>query len=378
MRKKKISFSGTKLMQGNEAIALGALAADCKFFAGYPITPASEIPEILSSKMFAENGVFMQMEDELCSICACVGASWGGSRVMTATSGPGFSLMQEGIGYGIVSETPLVIVDIMRGGPSTGQPTKSSQQDIMQVRYGSHGDYEVIALTPSDAQEAFQFTVRAFNLADEYRVPVFVMADEVVGHTREKVNIPEEVEIFDDKYEGICREYYKPDDRGIPPRIHFYEGHACLVDGQLHDSRGVRAGHDAKLSADAVRRYCHKITDNVDDITSVEKFNLDDAEIVLVAYGSVSRPCKQAVIEARKAGVKTGLLKLNNVWPCPEKEIEAACSNARKVIVPEMNMGQYLKEVQRIAGKDKVVGLPSLGGVLHTPSVILEKVLEVK
>ena len=199
MRVKKLENSGPKLMQGNEACAAGALAADCRFMAGYPITPATEIPEYLSSKMFEAGGVFMQMEDELASINAVIGASWGGARAMTATSGPGYSLMIEGIGYAAETETPLVVVNVMRGGPATGQPTCTSQDAIMQTRYGGHGDYEIIALTPSSVQEAFDFTVRAFNLAEKYRVPVFVLSDETVGHTREKLVIPETVEIFDDK-----------------------------------------------------------------------------------------------------------------------------------------------------------------------------------
>ena len=204
MKVKKLSNSGVKLMQGNEACAAGALAADCKFMAGYPITPATEIPEYLSSSMFAADGVFMQMEDELASINAVIGASWGGARAMTATSGPGFTLMQEALGYAAVTETPLVVINVMRGGPATGQPTCTSQDAVMQARYGGHGDYEIIALTPSSVQEAFDFTVRAFNLADKYRVPVLVLSDETVGHTREKLVIPETVEIFDDKYEGVC------------------------------------------------------------------------------------------------------------------------------------------------------------------------------
>ena len=249
MSMQKVSNSGPKLMQGNEACAAGALAAGCRFMAGYPITPATEIPEYLSDKMFAAGGVFMQMEDELASINAVIGASWGGARAMTATSGPGFTLMQEGIGYAIVSETPLVIVNVMRGGPATGQPTCTAQDAVMQARYGGHGDYEIIALTPSSVQETFDFTVRAFNLADKYRVPVFVLSDETVGHTREKLVIPDEVEIFDEKFEGRCTAYFQPDEHKIPPRIRCFEGHNVLVDGQLHDERGIRAGTDPKVCA---------------------------------------------------------------------------------------------------------------------------------
>ena len=378
MKVKKLSNSGVKLMQGNEACAAGALAADCKFMAGYPITPATEIPEYLSSSMFAADGVFMQMEDELASINAVIGASWGGARAMTATSGPGFTLMQEALGYAAVTETPLVVINVMRGGPATGQPTCTSQDAVMQARYGGHGDYEIIALTPSSVQEAFDFTVRAFNLADKYRVPVLVLSDETVGHTREKLVIPETVEIFDDKDEGVCTEYFKPDENGIPPRLHFFEGHNVLVDGQLHDERGIRAGTDPKVCAAAIRRYCSKILDNIDDTTSVEEFFLDDADTVVVAYGSVSRSALSAVRRARNGGMKVGMLKLNTVWPVPEKEIRKACANARRVIVPEMNVGDYMREVQRIAGYDKVEGFSSIGGVFPAPKAIYEKIVEVK
>lgn len=378
MRLKKLTDCGSKLMQGNEACAAAALAADCKFMAGYPITPATEIPEYLSSKMFAAGGVFMQMEDELASINACIGASWGGARAMTATSGPGFTLMLEGIGYAACTETPLVIINVMRGGPATGQPTCTAQDAVMQARYGGHGDYEIIALTPSSVQEAFDFTVRAFNLADKYRVPVFVLSDETVGHTREKLIIPEEVEIFDDRFEGKCSEYFKPDDKGIPPRIRFFEGHGVLVDGQLHDERGVRQGTDAEICSRAIHRYCSKILDNIDDITSVERFYLDDAETVLVAYGSVSRSALSAVNRARGEGIKVGLLKLNTVWPVPEKEIREACAGVKRVIVPEMNVGQYLREVQRVAGYDKVEGFSSIGGAFPHPNSIYSKIVEVK
>ena len=378
MSMQKVSNSGPKLMQGNEACAAGALAAGCRFMAGYPITPATEIPEYLSDKMFAAGGVFMQMEDELASINAVIGASWGGARAMTATSGPGFTLMQEGIGYAIVSETPLVIVNVMRGGPATGQPTCTAQDAVMQARYGGHGDYEIIALTPSSVQETFDFTVRAFNLADKYRVPVFVLSDETVGHTREKLVIPDEVEIFDEKFEGKCTAYFQPDEHKIPPRIRCFEGHNVLGDGQLHDERGIRAGTDPKVCAAAIHRYCDKILDNIDDITSVEGFFLDDAETVVVAYGSVSRSALSAVRRARDEQHKVGLLKLNTIWPVPEKEIRAACANAKRVIVAEMNVGDYAREVQRVVGYDKVETFSSIGGVFPAPTAIYNQIVEVK
>ncbi len=378
MRMKKTGNPGVRLMQGNEACAAAALDAECRFMAGYPITPATEIPEYLSDKMFEAGGVFMQMEDELASINAVIGASWGGARSMTATSGPGFTLMLEGLGYAAVTETPLVVINVMRGGPATGQPTCTSQDAVMQARYGGHGDYEIIALTPSSVQEAYDFTVRAFNLADKYRVPVFVLSDETVGHTREKLTIPESVEIFDEKYQGKCTAFFKPDEHNIPPRIRFFEGHNVLVDGQLHDERGIRSGTDAKICGDAIRHYCGKILDNIDDISSVEALELSDAETVVITYGSVSRSARSAVMRARKEGMKVGMLKLNTVWPVPEKEICEACKNARRVIVPEMNVGQYIREIQRIAGYDKVEGFSSIGGVFPAPAAIYKKIVEVK
>lgn len=378
MRLKKVADCGSKLMQGNEACAAAALAADCKFMAGYPITPATEIPEYLSSKMFAEGGVFMQMEDELASVNACIGASWGGARAMTATSGPGFTLMLEGIGYAACTETPLVIINVMRGGPATGQPTCTAQDAVMQARYGGHGDYEIIALTPSSVQEAFDFTVRAFNLADKYRVPVFVLTDETVGHTREKLVVPEEVEIFDGKYEGVCREYYKPGENGVPPYIKFFQGHNVIVEGQLHDELGVGKGTDAAICSRAIHHYCSKILDNIDDITSVERFYLDDAETVIVAYGSVSRSALSAVNRARGEGTKVGMLKLNTVWPVPEKEIREACAGAKRVIVPEMNVDQYVREVQRLVGCGKVENFSSIGGAFPHPNAIYSRIVEVK
>lgn len=376
MSKKKLKDWGPKLMQGNEACAAAALAAGCRFMAGYPITPATEIPEYLSDKMFAEGGVFMQMEDELASINAVIGASWGGARAMTATSGPGFTLMLEAIGYAVVTETPLVIINVMRGGPATGQPTCSSQDAVMQARYGGHGDYEIIALAPSSVQEAFDFTLRAFDLADKYRVPVFVLSDETVGHTREKLTIPQEVEIFDQRFEGRCLNYYQPDENKIPPRIRFFEGHNVLVDGQLHDERGIRAGTEADVCAAAIERYRDKILDNIEDISSVERFWLEDADTVLIAYGSVSRSALSAVRRAREEGHKAGMLKLNTVWPVPEQEIKEACAGAKRVIVAEMNTGDYKREVQRVAGYDKVEGFSSLGGVFPAPRAIYSKIVQ--
>jgi 2-oxoglutarate ferredoxin oxidoreductase subunit alpha len=377
MIEKTLDNHGVKIMQGNVACAEGALAGGCTFFAGYPITPASEVPEHISQRIFEVGGYFTQMEDELASVCAIMGARWGGSKSMTATSGPGFSLMMEGLGYGIVTETPMVILNVMRGGPSTGQPTSSAQQDIYQAKYGSHGDYELIVLCPSSVQETFDFTVRAFNLSEQFRVPVILLTDETLGHMREKIVIPEKVEIFEEKFEGICKEYYKPDEKNIPPRISFFEGHNVIVDGQLHDDRGIRAGHIAEISAAAVNRYNDKILDNIDEITDIEEFMVEDAEYLIISYGSVARPSIKAMKIAREKGIKVGMLKVNTIWPFPEKEIKSACAKVKKIIVPEMNVGKYNREIERVTEQDKVVGIPSLGGTLHRPEMIVEKIEEI-
>ena len=367
---------GVRLWQGNEACAYGALAAGCRFFAGYPITPASEIPEILSESMYKAGGSFVQMEDELASIGAVVGASCAGIRSMTATSGPGFSLMQETLGYAIETETPIVILDVQRGGPSTGQPTASSQQDVMQARYGTHGDYGIIVLTPSSVQECFDFTVRAFNLADEYRVPVIILSDEAIGHLREKILVPENIDIFDDHYQGICRDYYKPDNRLIPPRIHFFEGHCMLLDGQHHDEKSIRAGHKADISAALVQRLCAKIESHTDEISTVQKTGKANASISVIAYGSVYRAAKSAVHKAISDGMDVNLLKIDTLWPCPEKQILQFCGKAKQVFVPEMNAGQYVREISRVLGIDRVTSLPSLGGILHRPQEIYNALQE--
>lgn len=376
MRTKELKFSGTHIMQGNEACAYGAIAADCRFFAGYPITPASEVPEILSELMFKAKGSFIQMEDELASIGAAIGASAAGVRSMTATSGPGFSLMQETLGYAIETETPLVILDVQRGGPSTGQPTASSQQDVMQSRYGTHGDYGIIVLSPASVQECFDFVVRAFNLADEYRVPVIVLSDEAIGHLREKLVVPEQVELFDEHYQGICRNYYEPDQRLIPPRIHFFEGHSMLMDGQHHDARAIRAGHLADVSAALVKRLCDKIQTHTEEIATYQVIGPEAAEVTLVAYGSTSRSAMSAVRKAMDENLSVNMIKLDTLWPVPEEAIQRVCAAARRVIVPEMNAGQYVREIQRIAGIDRTAPLTSLGGVLPSPQTILDAIRE--
>ncbi|MHC1762534.1 MAG: 2-oxoacid:acceptor oxidoreductase subunit alpha [Negativicutes bacterium] len=369
-----------KIIHGNEACVEGALIAGCQFFAGYPITPASEVAEIMAKKMPNNKGVFIQMEDELASINALVGAVWGGMKAMTATSGPGFSLMQEGIGYAVVTETPCVILNVMRGGPSTGQPTMSSQHDVYQAKYGSHGDYEIIVLTPASAQEALDLTIRAFNLSEQFLVPVIILTDEIIAHTRERVVLPKAPQIFDRK-PPIPGQAYIPfaadnTNRGVPLRANFGTGHNILVDGQLHDGYGNRVGHLAGKSAELVKRLCDKIKDNIDVITDLEMRNVSDAWVIIISYGSTSRPALRAMKDARAQGLNVGWVKIRTLFPFPEKEIRKLAKKVDTFIVPEMNVGKIVNEVARVTQK-RVVSIPKLGGELHTPDEILKVIREV-
>jgi 2-oxoglutarate ferredoxin oxidoreductase subunit alpha len=376
-----LSKDNVVIVQGNEACVRGAIQAGCRFFAGYPITPATEIAEGMSRELPKHNGVFIQMEDEIASISAVIGAAWGGAKACTATSGPGFSLMQEGIGYAAVTETPCVIIDVMRGGPSTGQPTKSSQQDVMQAKYGSHGDYEIIALCPSSVQEAFELTLKAFDLSEQYRVPVILLTDEIVGHTREKLRIPAVTTVVERKKPLASPETYKPYEPlpsglldGMPA---FGQGYNVLVDGQLHDETGNRAGHDPAVSGKLMERLCTKITDHADALVDVESLYVEDAETMIIAYGSVARSALSAVKMAREKGVKAGFLKLKIVWPFPDKPISSACRGAKRLIVPEMNIGRIARELERLLTADqKITPMPKLGGDIHTPEEILAVIKE--
>ncbi len=378
MKRVKTNKNGTFVMQGNVACAEGAIASGCNFFAGYPITPATEIAEHMAVRLMETGGYFVQMEDELGSISALVGASYAGARAMTATSGPGFSLMQEGIGAALCLERPMVLCDVMRGGPSSGQATAPSQMDIMQIKYGTHGDYEVIAICPASVQEAYDFTVRAFYIAYKYCIPVVVVMDEIVAHMREKIHIPEEVEIFDEKPERLyIGETFKIDENLIPPRINFFEGHRICADCNLHDETGHAAGNKFEVAAKCIRHLCDKVIKNSDDICSVEKyFDDEDVDVAVIAYGSVSRAANSAVEMARERGLKVSYMKVNTIWPLPVKEITEFCSKAQKVLVPEMNIGKYASEIQRIVGLDKVKGYSSLGGRFPNPDDILKCIEE--
>lgn len=374
-------LTGSHFMDGDYAIAEGGLAAGCRFFAGYPITPSTETAERFASRIPMVGGVFIQMEDELASIAALIGGAWGGKKTMTVTSGPGFSLMMENIGLAAMMETPLVIANVQRGGPSTGLPTLTGQQDMMQVRWGSHGDYRIIALSPDSPQECFDLTIEAFNLSEIYRVPVFVMTDECVGHMHEKVVIPpaEEIDVVERKwYTGPVGEYlpYKNDTDGIPFMVKVGDGHRFHTTGLTHDERGYPV-----INADAqkinVGHLLDKIDGNADKIIRLEENDIDGAEVVVISYGITSRVAVKAVQDAKKAGIKVGTIRLITVWPFPEKRIEALAKKVKALVMPEINAGQMVQEVQRHSkGKCKVVSVPHLGGWVHDPDDILNAIKE--
>jgi len=361
-------------IQGNEACARGAIKAGCRFFAGYPITPSTEIAEDMAVFLPREGGTFIQMEDEISALGAVIGAVWGGLKGMTATSGPGFSLMQEHIGYAAMNETPLVIVNMQRGSPSTGQPTMASQSDMMQARWGSHGDYEIIALSPASVQECFDFTVRAFNLAEKYRVPVMIMADEIVGHMREKITIPDRTEIRSRNMPDEGPETflpYKAEPDGTSPMPPFGEGYKLHITGLTHDERGYPDASNPKSHSKLVTRLCNKILMKTNEIATVKTMFTEDADVLIVSYGAPSRSVITAVKKAREGGFKAGFIKLETVWPFPEDMLRDVSKYAHRVIVVEMNLGQIFYEVQRVLKNHKVELLPKIGGEMHKPDEIL-------
>jgi 2-oxoglutarate ferredoxin oxidoreductase subunit alpha len=366
------------LLQGNEAIVEGALAAGCRFFAGYPITPATEISEVMSYRLPAVNGAFIQMEDEIASLGAVIGASLAGLKSMTATSGPGFSLMQENLGFACVAEVPCVIVNVMRGGPSTGLPTRVSQGDVMQARWGTHGDHPVIVLAASTTQECFTTTVRAFNLSEKYRTPVILLTDEVVAHTREKIYLPraEEVEVIDRIRPNMPPDWYIPyedNSRGVPPMSVFGDGYRYHVTGLIHDVRGFPTERQDEINA-FVNRIFRKITQHMPDIQQVEEEMTEDAEVLVIAYGSVSRSARRAVREARELGVKAGLIQLITLWPFPRQAVESVLRRVKMALVPELNMGQMSREIKRVSqGVTRIETLNRVDGNLITPGEILAR-----
>ncbi|PIX31775.1 2-oxoglutarate synthase subunit alpha [Candidatus Bathyarchaeota archaeon CG_4_8_14_3_um_filter_42_8] len=379
MTKKETVLIGAHFMNGDVACAEGAIAAGCRFFAGYPITPATEIAEHLSQRMPEIGGIYIQMEDEIGSIAAVIGASYTGLKAMTATSGPGFSLMQENIGLAVMTEAPCVIVDVMRGGPSTGQPTLPGQQDVMQAKWGSHGDYEIIALAPSSVQEMFDLTVEAFNLSETYRVPTILLADEIVAHMWEKVVIPpaEKMKIVNRKKPNVPPEKYMPfmpDDDLVPPMACFGDGFSFHATGLTHDEHGYPQTQSSEVQQRLVRRLCDKIRKNADKIIRVEEVMLEDADVVVLAYGIVARAALSAVRKAREEGIKAGLLRPITLWPFPEKNVAKIAKQAKAIVVAEMNCGQLVREVERSAKETPVVFLSKLGEDPHTPMEILEAI----
>jgi len=363
--------------QGNEACAEAAIAAGCRFFAGYPITPASEIAEHLSKRLPQVGGIAIQMEDELASISAVIGASWTGAKTMTATSGPGFSLMQEGIGYAFLTETPCVIVDVQRAGPSTGQATKCGQGDVMQSRWGTHGDYSSIVLSPNSVQEMFELTIKAFNLAEKYRTPVILLADEIVAHMRERIIVPSSESI-----EIINRRKPKPGEKAffgleeIPPMPSVGEGFNVAVTGSTHNEYGIRFTADPIVHRQLVERLNNKIQKHAEEIAEVETYKIDDCQIGIVSFGCTSRAIYEAVENAEAKGIKVGYARLKTIWPFPEKAVRQLVETAKKVIVPEMNLRQIFYEVQRVAnGLSEVIPLNKIGGEeLITPEELFEKI----
>ena len=372
-----------KLLQGNEACAEGALLAGVKFFAGYPITPSSEIAETMARKLPKIGGKFLQMEDEIASMAAVIGASIAGLKSLTATSGPGMCLKQENLGFAIICEIPCVVVNAQRGGPSTGLPTKPSQGDMMQARWGTHGDHPIIALAPSTVNEIFTLTIKAFNFSEKYRIPVILLLDEVIAHMREKVEIPdiEEVEIVNRKKPTVPSEEYlpfKPDEDGVPPMANFGEGYPYHFTGLIHGEKGMPISDSVEIDH-FIRRLHDKIQKNLKDILIYEEYLLEDADIVLIAYGSVARAAERTVKLAREKGIKVGLLKLLTIWPFPEEKIQQLAEKTDLIIVPEMNLGQMVLEVERCAhGKCKVVPYNRIDGELINPMEILAKIQEEK
>ncbi|MEM1563943.1 MAG: 2-oxoacid:acceptor oxidoreductase subunit alpha [Candidatus Bathyarchaeia archaeon] len=365
-------------LQGSEACVEAALIVGCRFFAGYPISPANEIAEHMAARLPRVGGIFLQMEDELASIGAVVGASWCGVKAMTATSGPGFSLMQETIGWAFMTETPCVIVDVQRVGPGTGQATKCAQGDVMQARWGTHGDYMAVSLCPNSVQEVFELTIRAFNLAEKYRTPVTILTDETTVHLREHLIIPplESIEIVNRKKPETGEQlFFGLED--VAPMPSIGEGFNVAVTGSTHDERGVRFTADPVVHRRIIEAINNKIRKNVDDIVEVESYDIEDCKVGIVAYGITSRAIYEAVEEAEKIGVKVGYVRLKTIWPFPEKPVKKLAENAEKIIVPEMNLGQIVNEVKRVAGCTEVVPLNKVGGgELITPEEILEKILK--
>lgn len=372
-------ISGEFFISGDEACAEGALAAGCRFFAGYPITPATEIAEHMSERMAEVDGTYIQMEDELASMAAVVGAAWGGMKAMTATSGPGFSLMMENIGLAAMMETPCVVVDVQRAGPSTGLPTMNGAADMMQAKWGSHGIYSIIAVSPSSPQEFFDLTIKAFNLSEKYRVPVLVMAEEAIGHMFEKVAVPpwDKIPLTERRKPQVKPQDYKPyaPEKDLVPSMALAgEGYKFHATGLTHDERGYPI-MTAEVQNRLVRRLVDKIEKNKNDIIEVQEDGIEGADVVVCAYGISARVSAIAIEQARAAGIRVGLLRLITIWPFPLERVREIAGRTKAFVVPEVNQGQIALEVERAAaGKAKTVLVPHMGGGVHNPQVILEAI----
>jgi 2-oxoglutarate ferredoxin oxidoreductase subunit alpha len=368
-------LTGSHFASGDWACAEGALAAGCRYYAAYPITPATEIAERLADRLPALGGRFIQFEDEIGAIASVIGASFSGLKAMTATSGPGLSLMLENLGLAVMTEAPLVVVDVMRGGPSTGTPTGGAQGDVMQCRWGMHGDVEIIALAPWSVQEMFDLTVEAFNLSEEYRVPVFVLGDANVGHMYERLTIPAEddLSLVNRRKPTVPPGEYKPYEAGenlVPAMASFGDGYRFYSTGLTHDERGYPDG-SAEAQDRLVRRLNDKIRRSADRITRVEEVMVEGCDVLVVAYGVTARSAATAVRRARDEGIKAGLLRLKTLWPFPDRLLEGLAGEVRSVVVAEMNYGQLVREVERAVRPTPVTFLPKLGENPHTPEEIL-------
>ncbi len=369
-----------QFIQGNEACAEGAIFAGCNFFAGYPISPSSEIAEYMAYKLPRRRGVFIEMEDEIASMGAVIGASIAGAKAMTATSGPGFSLKQEHIGYACMAEVPCVIVDVMRGGPSTGAPTGPSQGDVMQARWGTHGDHPAVAIAPSTVEECFYETIRAFNISETFRNPVVLLLDEVIGHMREKIRTPRlsEITIKNRKKPTVTPEDYlpyKPAKNGVPLLANFGNGYMFHITGLDHDWSGFPT-NNPRVIEDLINRLAKKIEMGNDEISRWEGYMLEDAETAVVAYGSVARSARLAANRARDYGKKVGLLKLITIWPFPTDQIKHQLNGVTRIVVPEMNLGQVVLEVERaVGGKADVVPINRVNTELISPDEILDGIM---
>jgi len=374
-------LTGVHFIDGDHACCEGALAAGARFAAGYPITPSTEIVERFAARAPMLGGIFIQMEDELAASIALQGAVWGGAKAFTVTSGPGFSLMMEHIGYAAMTETPCVFVDVQRGGPSTGLPTLAAQADMMQARWGSHGDYQIIALCPNSPQECFDLAVRAFNFAEQYRVPVMLMMDEVVGHMTEKVVIPpaEQIEVVPRRHTRKSHDDYQPyatNGDGVPDMAHAGDGYNFHVTGLTHDARGYPA-MNAQAQDSLVRRLQSKIHDAANEIALYEEEYLDDADVAVVSYGITSRVAQRAIELARAQGLKVGKFRLITAWPFPERRVRELAAKVKVLVVPELNLGQMVREVERAAaGLARTVPITHAGGGVHDPRHILAAIVE--